>query len=208
MRGNRTPITSVACSYPTIERSPLGQCGQRGSNPRRRGGSPTPYLWTIPATNGADSGSRTRIGRVGSCHLDRWTMSALRGSPRGAAREDCTRRLLRTKQAPRCLGLSSARGGTGRDRTDYLLTAGQALSQVSYGPMVEAGRPPPGRGLRDGAADPPRRQVLGHARVPARNRRTNKDGDRGAVYKAGNPRFPARPGGATGTRTPIPTMRR
>ncbi len=110
-------------------------CGQQGSNPRRRDGSPPSYHWTIPARPGADSGSRTRIDRVGSCHLDRWTMSALRGRPRErAARENRTRHLLHTRQAPRCLGLSSKRGGTGRDRTDHLLTAGQALSRLSYGP--------------------------------------------------------------------------
>ena len=45
-------------------------------------------------------------------------------------------------------------GGAGRDRTDYLLAAGQALSQVSYGP-------------RDGAA--------GWPAAPAADRRTNKE---------------------------------
>jgi hypothetical protein len=63
--------------------------------------------------------------------------------PRRAARETCTRHPLYTRQGPRSLGLSSVetKGGTGRSRTDHLLTAGQALSQMSYGPRDEAAGP-------------------------------------------------------------------
>jgi hypothetical protein len=108
VKENRTPVASLARSHSTIELPPH------------------------ESSTGADSGSRTRIERLGTSHLDRWTMSAL--LPR-AARENCTRRLLLTKQAPRCLGLSSMICGVDRDRTGYLLTASQALSRIELRPQ-------------------------------------------------------------------------
>src|SRR6185503_16616053 len=64
-----------------------------------------------------------------------------------AARGNCTRRLLRTGQAPRYLGLSSVIGGVGRDRAGCLLGANQTLSRVSYDPRVRRIPPPSARPL-------------------------------------------------------------
>lgn len=108
------------------------QSGQRESNPHRRVGSPPSYRWTMPANlHGAVKGNRTPIASLASSQSTvdlppRNTLERTAGvepastgwdpvlltvgrCPRslGAARGNRTRHLLRTKQAPRSLGLDS-----------------------------------------------------------------------------------------------------
>lgn len=117
MRGDRTPVPSLARSDSTTELSPQGA--------------------------GADSGDRTRIDGVEA------RGPAFGRCPRGS----CSRGLHSPSpayQAGAPLSGPEQHGGTGRDRTGYLLTASQALSRVSYGPRIEAGGPAPSRAARGG----------------------------------------------------------
>ena len=173
VKGNRTPIASLAASRSTIELPP------QVKRERTAGVEPAWAGWD-PA------------------------VLTVRPCPRfgGPPRESCTRDLHSPSPAyqagaplsgPEQQKRRRASGGTGRSRTDYILNAGQVLSQLSYDPRVRgAGRP---RAI-------PRPPPLGGESAD------EQSGVRGVCFADVNPRNPARPGGATGSRTPIPTLRR
>lgn len=178
MEENRTPVASVACLHSTFELPSQETEGPLGAPVR---------------SEQRESNPHRRLGRPRPC---RWTMLA--EDPLSCSRELHSPSPVYQTGAP-LTGPEQRYGGIGRDRTGYLLTASQALSRLSYdprrwgGPAFPRGRPECGRRTPIRPGD---EASVGQAELVGVS-----------VDEAGNPRATARPGGATGNRTPIPTVR-
>jgi hypothetical protein len=169
--GNRTRYRGFADHVPR-QRTGSGS-GQRDSNPHRRGGGPPSYLWTIPADTRAARGNRTPVTSLARSYStielpprENWSeqresnphrqggilpssplddaraWEAASASPR-AARENCTRHLLYTRQGPRSLGLSSATWWNRSESNRLPPDCRSGALPVELRSQGEAGRPAP-----------------------------------------------------------------